>query len=47
MYKIGELNVSVMIKRKLEDIIKSKMFDGKAIVVLGPRQTGKTTLLKK
>ncbi len=36
-----------MIKRKLETIIKSKMFGGKAIVVLGPRQTGKTTLLKK
>ncbi|MFA6403723.1 MAG: ATP-binding protein [Salinivirgaceae bacterium] len=36
-----------MIKRKLEDIIKTK-FDGKkAIIVLGPRQTGKTTLLKK
>lgn len=36
-----------MIKRKIEALIKSKLFRGKAIVVLGPRQTGKTTLLNK
>ncbi len=36
-----------MIKRKLEALIKSKLFKGKVIVVLGPRQTGKTTLLNK
>jgi len=36
-----------MIKRKLELLIKSKLFSGKAIVVLGPRQTGKTTLITK
>lgn len=36
-----------MIKRKLEDIIKTKIDGKKAIIVLGPRQTGKTTLLKK
>ena len=36
-----------MIKRKLETLTKSKLFKGKAIIVLGPRQTGKTTLLNK
>lgn len=36
-----------MIGRKLEAIIESNLFPGKAIIVLGARQTGKTTLLKK
>ena len=36
----------IMIKRKLEDIIGGRLFDGKAILLMGPRQVGKTTLLK-
>ena len=36
-----------MIERKLESTIKSRFNSGKAIVLLGPRQTGKTTLLHK
>ena len=36
-----------MINRILEDRIKSKLFKGKAILLTGPRQTGKTTLLRK
>ncbi|MBA4410246.1 MAG: ATPase [Odoribacter sp.] len=36
-----------MILRQLEQIIEQKLTSGKAIIVLGPRQTGKTTLLKK
>lgn len=36
-----------MIKRILDDIIKDKLFKGKAIVIMGPRQVGKTTLLKQ
>ena len=36
-----------MIKRSLEKIIEEKLFKGKAIIVLGARQTGKTTLLEK
>jgi len=36
-----------MIGRILEESIKAKLFKGKAIVILGPRQVGKTTLLKK
>ena len=36
-----------MIKRTLDDIIKDKLFKGKAIVIMGPRQVGKTTLLKQ
>ena len=34
-----------MIPRILEKTIKSKILQGKAIVILGPRQTGKTNLL--
>lgn len=36
-----------MIIRQLEDVIKSRINSGKTIVLLGPRQTGKTTLLTK
>jgi len=36
-----------MINRKLEKRIKEKLGKGKAIIILGARQTGKTTLLKK
>lgn len=34
-----------MIKRELAHIIKSRLRTGKAIILTGPRQTGKTTLL--
>lgn len=34
-----------MIKRELKAVIEQKLGSGKAIIVLGPRQTGKTTLL--
>ncbi len=36
-----------MITRLLESTILSKLNTGKAIIILGPRQTGKTTLLEK
>lgn len=36
-----------MIVRELQQIIEQRLFKGKAIIVLGPRQTGKTTLLKQ
>jgi len=35
-----------MIQRKLKNYITDRLFKGKAIIVLGARQTGKTTLLK-
>jgi predicted AAA+ superfamily ATPase len=35
------------IERKLYKSIKSRFFQGKAIVLIGPRQVGKTTLLKQ
>ncbi|MDR3180587.1 MAG: AAA family ATPase, partial [Prevotellaceae bacterium] len=35
------------IERKLYKSIKSRFFQGKAIVLVGPRQVGKTTLLKQ
>jgi len=35
------------IERRLENIIKSNLFQGKVIVVYGARQVGKTTMVKK
>ncbi len=37
----------MLIKRELENKIKDNFFKGKAIVIVGPRQSGKTTLVKK
>lgn len=36
-----------MIQRKLSELISSKLGQGKAIIVIGARQVGKTTLLKQ
>jgi len=36
-----------MIERLLQNKIKEKFFKGKAIIILGPRQVGKTTLIKE
>lgn len=36
-----------MIRRKLENIIEQRIGKGKAILILGARQTGKTTLIKE
>jgi hypothetical protein len=36
-----------MFTRTIEDIIKEKINSGKAIILVGARQVGKTTLLKK
>ncbi len=36
-----------MIKRILQDVIKQRLYKGKAIVLIGARQVGKTTLLKE
>ena len=36
-----------MINRDIEKVILKRWNSGKAIILLGPRQTGKTTLLKK
>lgn len=35
-----------MIKRQLQDVIAKRMFSGKAIIVIGARQVGKSTLFK-
>lgn len=35
-----------MVNRELQTIISQRLFKGKAIVIVGPRQVGKTTLLK-
>lgn len=39
-------NQSYMINRVLENLLNEKLFKGKAIIILGPRQVGKSTLLK-
>ena len=36
-----------MIDRFLEKIIKKKLTDSKAIIITGPRQIGKSTLLQQ
>ena len=36
-----------MIKRSIEDIIKGQLFGGRALIIMGARQVGKTTLLKQ
>lgn len=36
-----------MIKRLIENDIRTRLFQGKAILIIGPRQSGKTTLLKQ
>ncbi len=36
-----------MYKRIIEEFIKNKINTGKAIIVIGARQVGKTTLIKK
>jgi hypothetical protein len=36
-----------MIKRTLEELITSRLFSGKTILLLGPRQVGKTTLINE
>lgn len=35
-----------MIKRRLKEVFKDKLFSGKALILLGARQVGKTTLLQ-
>lgn len=42
----GELNTSMMINRLLKNAIIDKFNKGKAIILIGPRQVGKTTLIK-
>jgi predicted AAA+ superfamily ATPase len=36
-----------MIQRQIQEDVHQKFFQGKAIIILGPRQVGKTTLLKQ
>ena len=35
-----------MIQRKLQETIENKLFKGKAIIVIGARQVGKSTLFQ-
>jgi len=40
------LKVEKMIPRLLYDLINKKLFKGKALIITGPRQSGKTTLIQ-
>lgn len=40
-------NLRFMIQRQLQSILQEKLHKGKAIILIGARQTGKTTLLKE
>lgn len=35
-----------MIRRQIQDTIEDRIFSGKAIIVIGARQVGKSTLFK-
>ena len=37
----------MMIKRSIEEIIRKQLFSGRAVVIMGARQVGKTTLLRQ
>lgn len=37
----------MIIKRELEEAIRQRLFKGKAIIIYGPRQSGKTTLVEQ
>jgi len=37
----------IMIQRQLESELQKRFFQGKALILIGPRQTGKTTLIHK
>lgn len=41
------IKIRDLIQRIIEDSIRARLFKGKVILLLGARQTGKTTLLKK
>ena len=43
---VVQLQGGAMIERKLKDRILSHFYKGKALIIYGPRQTGKTTLLR-
>lgn len=36
-----------MIRRVLDNVVRAKLFKGEAIIIMGSRQVGKTTLLKQ
>ena len=42
-----EVTISMMLKRQSESLVREKLSHTPAVVLLGPRQVGKTTLAKK
>jgi predicted AAA+ superfamily ATPase len=47
MYYICIKILTVNINRELEQLINNRLFQKKAIIIVGPRQVGKTTLLNQ
>ena len=47
IYLCGGIKLCQMIERKLKEVLNSRLFTGKAIILIGARQVGKTTLLKE
>jgi len=45
-YVIRRLKPRIMIVRELQNILQKKLFKGKAILLLGSRQVGKSTLIE-
>lgn len=45
-YFAADINIIGMIKRILETTIQQRLWQGKAIIIFGARQVGKTTMLK-
>jgi predicted AAA+ superfamily ATPase len=45
--QIIDLCIEMAVKRLLENLLVKRMTDSKAIILLGPRQAGKTTLLRQ
>lgn len=45
-FVLGFVSDKIMVVREIEKLIKERLNKGKAIVILGARQVGKTTLLK-
>ena len=44
---LSSVKVEIMITRSIEEIIQSLLGKGKAIVIMGARQVGKSTLLQQ
>jgi predicted AAA+ superfamily ATPase len=47
IFACDDQQIFIMIKRVLENQLRDRLFKGKALIIMGPRQVGKTTLLRQ